>query len=82
MAKRSGTAARSRRKKTASAQRAMAVGRRLAGEVLRFRDQALRRRAAAVRHAAPMADARAVSPRLIRAAGVVLAVSAHRRARR
>jgi lysophospholipase L1-like esterase len=47
----------------------MAVGRSLAGEVLRFRDRALRRRAAAIRHAAPRADARAVSPRLIRAAG-------------
>ena len=71
MAKRSGTAARSRTKTPAvSAQRAMAVGRSLANEVLRFRDQALRRRAAAVRQAAPVADARAVSPRLIRAAGM------------
>ena len=48
----------------------MAVGRSMANEVLRFRDQALRRRAAAVRQAAPVADARAVSPRLIRAAGM------------
>jgi lysophospholipase L1-like esterase len=47
----------------------MAVGRSLAGEVLRFRDQALRRRAAAVRRAAPLVDARAVPPSLIRAAG-------------
>ena len=70
MAKRSGTAARSRKKTNVSARRAMAVGRSLADEVLRFRDQALRRRSAAVRHAAPVADARAVSPRLIRAAGV------------
>ena len=47
----------------------MAVGRSLAGEVLRFRDRALRRRAASLRRAAPAVDARAVSPRLIRAAG-------------
>src|SRR5688500_17382096 len=50
----------------------MAVGRRLAGEVLRFRDSALRRRATALRRAAPAAvGARAVPPRLVRAAGGV-----------
>jgi hypothetical protein len=47
----------------------MAVGRSLAGEVLRFRDRALRSRAAAIRRAVPAVDARAVSPSLIRAAG-------------
>jgi lysophospholipase L1-like esterase len=70
VAKRSGTAARSRKTKNdRSAQRAIAVGRRLAGEVLRFRDRALKGRTAAIRRAAPAVDARAVSPRLIRAAG-------------
>ena len=71
MAKRSGAAVRSRRATTVvSARRATAVGRSLAGEVLRFRDSALRRRAAALRLAAPsVIAARAVSPRLIRAAG-------------
>lgn len=50
----------------------MAVGRRLADEVLRFRDAALRRRVSALRRAAPAAvAARAVSPRLIRASGGV-----------
>jgi len=47
----------------------MAIGRSLAGEVLRFRDQALRRRAAAIRQAAPPIEARSVSARLILAAG-------------
>jgi len=76
VAKHRSTNARSRRTTTRgtrgsarSARRAIAVGRSLAGEVLRFRDQALRRRAAALRHAAPAVEARALSPRLIRAAG-------------
>lgn len=72
MAKRSGTGPRFRRTTTdVSVRRAMAVGRSLAGEVLRFRDQALRRRAAAVRRAAPLVETRAVPPSLIRAAGRV-----------
>jgi len=50
---------------------AVSVGEAFASEVLRFRDQSLRRRALAVRRVRPSARARAltVSPRLIRAAG-------------
>jgi hypothetical protein len=74
MAKRSGVAAGSPRRKTAvaPARRAKAVGRNLADEVLQFRDAALRRRAAALRGGAPKVRAvRVVSPRLLRAAGGV-----------
>jgi len=71
VAKRKRTTA--RRSRTAAtnqaAQRAMAVGRRLAGEVLTFRELALRRRAAALRRVRPAITSRAVPAQLIRAAG-------------
>lgn len=71
MAKRSRTTSRSRRATPdTSVRRAEAVGRRLAGEVLRFRDSALRRRAAALRGAGPaVVTTRAISPKFVRAAG-------------
>ncbi len=55
---------------TRSANRAVRIGRDLAAEVLTFRDQALQRRAVAVRRAAPRARVtQTVSPALVRAAG-------------
>jgi lysophospholipase L1-like esterase len=47
----------------------MAIGRSLAAEALRFRDQALRRRAAALRRTPPRISSRVVSQQLVRAAG-------------
>mgnify|MGYP003693783821 CR=1 FL=1 len=73
MAKRSGTTAKSRRQPCRRGE-PWRSRRRLADEVLRFRDQALRRRAAAVLRLS-VADARAVSPRLIRATGWVRSIA-------
>jgi GDSL-like lipase/acylhydrolase family protein len=70
VAKRKRTAVKSGRTSTRpSARRAITVGRSMAAEVLRFRDSALRRRAAALRRAPVIATRRAVSHQLIHAAG-------------
>lgn len=70
MAKSGPPTTRSRVSAQRAARRAVLVGRRLAADVLRFRDTALRQRVSAVRQAPRTArTTRAILPQLIRAAG-------------